>query len=57
MTWIKGAGTIMVTLFIFVIVGAWLLFTATKVNVAPIFNSKGIEGYSGRPVEVQTDDC
>src|SRR5450755_3899206 len=42
MTWIKGAGTIVVTLFIFVIVGAWLYFTATKVGVAPIFNSKGV---------------
>jgi len=42
MTWIKGAGTIVVTLFIFVIVGAWLYFTATKVGVAPVFNSKGI---------------
>ena len=42
MTWIKGAGTIIVTLFIFAIVGAWLLFTATKINVAPVFNSKGI---------------
>jgi hypothetical protein len=42
MTWFKGAGTMMVTLFIFVIVGVWLYFTATKVDVAPIFNSKGV---------------
>jgi hypothetical protein len=42
MTWIRGAGTIIVTLFIFAIVGAWLYFTASKVGVAPIFNSKGV---------------
>jgi hypothetical protein len=39
--WIKSAGTIIVTLFIFVIVGAWLYFTASKVGVVPLFNSKG----------------
>jgi hypothetical protein len=42
MTWIKGAGTIIVTIFIFVIVSTWLYFTATKVGVAPVFNSKGV---------------
>ena len=42
MTWFKGTGTMLVTLFIFVFVGAWLYFTATKVDVAPIFNRKGV---------------
>jgi hypothetical protein len=41
MTRFRSIGTLFVTLFIFAIVGGWLLLTGFKIGISPSFNAKG----------------